>query len=417
MWYIISMKLSEELMFRGFIHQHTGESLGEVIDDTKRTIYHGIDPSADSAHAGNMVIWLLLRHLAQAGHRIIFLVGGGTGMIGDPKPDSERVLQDETVTDSNVEKIKTQAQRLIGSGAYEIQFVNNKDWLAHEGLLTFLRDVGKHFTVNELIKKDAIATRLASDTGLSYTEFAYPLLQGYDYLVLNRTYGCDMQVGGSDQWGNIISGVELIRRKEKKTVHALTVPLVVDKSTGKKFGKSEGNAVWLDAKKTSPYAFYQFWLNTSDLNVIDYLKLFTFLSLDEIAILEQDVINKPEARSVQKKLAHAVTEFVHGTETAEKVARVTEVLFGGDIATLSADEKDIVVKNAPTFKVPPASSIVEVLVSSGLASSNREARTFIESSAVTLGDSKVEQVDMVVNVAPGEIMTLRRGKKNFVILC
>lgn len=416
MWYIISMKLSDELKLRGFIHQHTGDSLGEVIDDTKRTIYHGIDPSADSAHAGNMVVWLLLRHLAQAGHKIIFLVGGGTGMIGDPKPDSERVLQDEAITDSNVEKIRAQAQRLIGGGSFEIQFVNNKDWLAKEGLLTFLRDIGKHFTINELIKKDAIATRLASDTGLSYTEFAYPLLQGYDYLVLHREYGCDLQIGGSDQWGNIVSGVELIRRKEQKTVHALTVPLVVDKSTGKKFGKSEGNAVWLDAEKTSPYAFYQFWLNTSDLNVIDYLKLFTFLSLDEITALEEDFLSKPEARSAQRKLAHTITEFVHGTEVTEKVARVTNVLFGGDITTLSADEKDMVLANAPAFKITQPSSIIEVLVFSGLASSNREARTFVESGAVTLGDSKIVQVDTMVSVIPGEITTLRRGKKNFVIL-
>ena len=265
LWYIIRMKLSEQLTARGFIHQFTGESLAEVLDNDKRIIYHGIEPSADSAHVGNMVIWLLLRHLADAGHTIIFLVGGGTGMIGDPKPDAERVLQDESVIDTNVKKIKAQAERLIGGDIASINFVNNKDWLAKEGLLTFLRDIGKHFTVNELIKKDAISKRLSSDTGLSYTEFAYPLLQGYDYLVLNREYGCDVQVGGSDQWGNIVSGVDLIRRKEQKTVHAITAPLVVDKATGKKFGKSEGNAVWLDSEKTSPYAFYQFWLNTSAL--------------------------------------------------------------------------------------------------------------------------------------------------------
>jgi tyrosyl-tRNA synthetase len=410
------MKLSEELQARGFIHQHTGESLAEVLDGVPRTIYHGIDPSADSAHVGNMAIWLLLRHLAKAGHNIIFLVGGGTGMIGDPKPDAERVLQDVGVTDENVEKIKAQAQRLIGGDVATIKFVNNKDWLAKEGLLTFLRDIGKHFTVNELIKKDAIAKRLSSDTGISYTEFAYPLLQGYDYLVLNREYGCDVQVGGSDQWGNIVSGVDLIRRKEQKIVHAITVPLVVDKSTGKKFGKSEGNAVWLDAAKTTPFNFYQFWLNVSDENVIDYLKIFTLLSLSDIAKLEKDMVDSPAGRSAQRQLALSVTEFVHGQETTENVARVTNVLFGGDLATLSPAEREILLTNAPVYTVTGEATVIEVLVQSGLATSNREARTFIESGAVTLGGNKVEAVDAVVSLNFDDITTLRRGKKNFVIL-
>jgi tyrosyl-tRNA synthetase len=412
------MKLSEELQARGFIHQHTGESLSEVLDSEKRTIYHGIDPSADSAHVGNMVIWLLLRHLSLAGHKVIFLVGGGTGMIGDPKPDSERVLQDVSITDGNVEKIKAQAERLIGGGTTSIQFVNNKDWLAAEGLLTFLRDIGKHFTVNELIKKDAISKRLASDTGISYTEFAYPLLQGYDYLVLNRQYGCDVQVGGSDQWGNIVSGVDLIRRKEQKTVHAVTVPLIVDKATGKKFGKSEGNAVWLDADKTTPFAFYQFWLNVSDENVMDYLKVFTFLSLEDIAVLQHEVVQNPGARKAQKELAFAVTSFVHGTEVAIAVRNVTSIIFGGDpIDSLTETEREILLQNAPTYTLDKEMTLVEVLVASELASSNREARTFIETGAITLREEKITTLDTVVNVAVGEIALLRRGKKNFVVLC
>ncbi len=411
------MKLSEELQLRGFIHQHTSEFLADVVDGPKRTIYHGIDPSADSAHVGNMVIWLLLRHLAKAGHTIIFLVGGGTGMIGDPKPDAERVLQDEAITDGNVEKIKTQAGRLIGGDIATITFVNNKDWLATEGLLTFLRDIGKHFTVNELIKKDAIARRLSSDTGISYTEFAYPLLQGYDYLVLHRKYGCDVQVGGSDQWGNMVSGVELIRRKEQKTVHAVTVPLIVDKATGKKFGKSEGNAVWLDASKTSPFTFYQFWLNQSDAGVIDYLKLFTFLSLERIAELAAELAQNPGGRQAQKELAHAVTTFVHGSEAADSVAHVAATLFGGgDVQTLSASEKDIVLANAPVFELVAEQGIVDVLVATGLATSNREARTFIETGAITLGFDKVDDVATMVAVTAGDLITLRRGKKNFVVL-
>ncbi len=411
------MKLSEELQLRGFIHQHTGESLTEVLDTAKRTIYHGIDPSADSAHVGNMVIWVLLRHLAKAGHKVIFLVGGGTGMIGDPKPDAERVLQDVSITDGNVEKIKAQAQRLIGGDTATITFVNNKDWLAKEGLLTFLRDIGKHFTVNELIKKDAISKRLASDTGISYTEFAYPLLQGYDYLVLHREHGCDVQVGGSDQWGNIISGVDLIRRKEQKTVHAITAPLIVDKVTGKKFGKSEGNAVWLDAEKTTPFNFYQFWLNVTDENVIDYLKVFTFLSLEEITALEQELTQNPAARKAQKDLAFAVTSFVHGVDVATSVANVASIIFGGgEISSLSVDERDILLQNAPTYKLDAPATLIDVLVASELASSNREARTFIETGAIMFKEEKITALDAVVSLSSGEMALLRRGKKNFVIL-
>lgn len=411
------MSLSNELTLRGFIHQHTGEALSDVLDGPKRTIYHGIDPSADSAHAGNMVIWLLLHHLAKAGHTVIFLVGGGTGMIGDPKPNAERVLQDESITDGNVEKIKAQAQRLIGGSSATITFVNNKDWLAKEGLLTFLRDIGKHFTVNELIKKDAIATRLASDVGLSYTEFAYPLLQGYDYLVLNRTHSCDVQVGGSDQWGNIVAGVDLIRRKEQKTVHAITVPLVVDKSTGKKFGKSEGNAIWLDPEKTSPFAFYQFWLNQGDAGVVDYLKLFTLLSLEEIDSIEAEFIQNPNERHAQRELALAVTTFVHGEETATAVANVAGILFSDkDANTLSVLEKNILLTNAPTLIVSAPTSLIEILVTSGLATSNREARTFVESGAITYGETKVTELETMIELLAGEIKPLKRGKKNIVIL-
>jgi len=237
------MKLSEELQQRGFINQCTTDDLGEVLDGEKRTIYHGIDPTADSAHAGNFVVWVLLRHLAQAGHKIIFLVGGGTGMIGDPKPDVERPLTSPAVVNENVRKLRSQAEHLLGG---DIAFVNNHDWLGSLHLIDFLRDTGKHFTVNELIKKDAIANRLSSEQGISYTEFAYPLLQAYDFLTLYRKHNCTLQVGGSDQWGNIVAGVDLIRRVEQAQVYAFTVPLIVDRATGKKFGKSEGNAIWID---------------------------------------------------------------------------------------------------------------------------------------------------------------------------
>ena len=284
------MSLSNELKNRGFIHQCSAENVSDVLDGEKRTIYHGVDPTADSIHAGNFASWMLLRHLVNDGHKVILLVGGGTGMIGDPKPDVERTLSSAEDVAARVEKLSLQAKRLLGD---DVTFVNNHDWLGSLNLIDFLRDIGKHFTVNELIKKDAIATRLSSDNGISYTEFAYPLLQAYDYLQLHRQYGCDVQVGGSDQWGNIIAGVELVRKKEQKAVYAITIPLIIDKVTGKKFGKSEGNAVWLDAEKTSPFTFYQFWFNVSDENVVDYLKIFTFLTLSEIDLIEHDFKKEP----------------------------------------------------------------------------------------------------------------------------
>ncbi len=409
------MKLSETLQKRGFVNQFSAEKLEEITDGEKRVIYHGIDPTADSAHAGNFVVWILLRHCINAGHKVIFLVGGGTGMIGDPKPDVERPLSSPELVAERVLKLKAQAQKLLGGE--EITFVNNYDWLGSVSLLTFLRDIGKHFTVNELIKKEAIANRLGSEAGISYTEFAYPLLQAFDYLTLNRDFGCDVQVGGSDQWGNIIAGVDLVRRIEQKTSYALTVPLIVDKATGKKFGKSEGNAIWLDAEKTSPYAFYQFWLNASDESVIDYLKLFTFLPLEEITEIETSFRNNPGSRSAQKILAKEVTAFVHGKEQAASVERVSSILFGeGTVDDLGEQERQMLLSNAPTYELSAPSAITDVLVASGLATSKREARTFIESGAVTLGTVKVVNPDEVVTVEKGTLVPLRRGKKQFTIL-
>jgi len=410
------MKLSEELQIRGFVHQFSSETLEEILDGGKRTVYHGIDPSADSAHAGNFVNWVLLRHLVNAGHKVIFLVGGGTGRIGDPKPDIERELVDTAIIDERVQKLRNQAISLLGTD--EIEFVNNNDWLGKLGLIDFLRDIGKHFTVNELIKKDAIATRLSSEVGLSYTEFAYPLLQAYDYLELNRQYGCDFQVGGSDQWGNILAGVDLIRRIEKKTVYALTQPLVIDKATGKKFGKSEGNAVWLDSEKTSPYAFYQFWLNTTDESVIDFLKRFTFVSLEQIAEIEKEFMTNPGVRVAQKLLAYEVTQFVHGAAVAESVQKVSAILFGGGaLGILTAAEREILKTNAPTYAVSEGDQIVDVLVGCGLAASKREARTFVESGAIELAGQKVTSAEQAVaaNDNVDGMAILRRGKKQLCV--
>lgn len=411
------MKLSEELQKRGFIHQFSSETIEEILDGTTRTVYHGIDPTADSAHAGNFVNWILLRHLVDHGHKVIFLVGGGTGRIGDPKPDAERELASYEEIDARVEKLKAQAITLLGTDA--ITFVNNNDWLSSLGLIEFLRDVGKHFTVNELIKKDAIATRLSSEVGLSYTEFAYPLLQAYDFLELHRRYGCDFQVGGSDQWGNIIAGVDLVRRVEQATVYALTQPLVIDKTTGKKFGKSEGNAVWLDPEKTSPYVFYQFWLQADDESVIDYLKRFTFVPLDEITALQEEFVANPGARLAQKRLAYEVTKFVHGEMLAESVKKVSEMLFGGEsLETLNTEEIAILTKNAPVCDVVNGTPLVDVLVSSGLASSKREARTFIESGAIELFGQKVTSLETIVDTAGfyNGVAVVKRGKKQLCVL-
>lgn len=410
------MKLSEELQARGFINQSSFETLSVIFDEEKRVVYHGIDPSADSAHAGNFVIWMMLKHLVNHGHRLIFLVGGGTGMIGDPKPDAERVLNTREAVNSNVVKLKQQAKNFFGEE--NISFVDNYDWLGSLGLIPFLRDIGKHFTVNELIKKDAISRRLQSETGISYTEFAYPLLQAYDYLKLYKDDGATLQVGGSDQWGNIISGVDLVRRVERATVYAVTVPLIIDKATGKKFGKSEGNAVWLAAEKTSPYAFYQFWLNVTDDSVIDYLKLFTFLSLEAIAELEEELKNNPSARGAQKVLAKEVTDIVHGEDVFKQINQVTNCLFGETlIKELSSDEISLLRENAPLTKVVDGSFLVDVLVESDLASSKREARTFIESGAVAVNGVKVVDLEYRVNKnVNGELVHLKRGKKNVVLL-
>lgn len=410
------MNLSEELKIRGFINQISGEDLSLIFDTEKRVVYQGIDPSADSAHAGNFVIWMLLKHLVNNGHSLIFLVGGGTGMIGDPKPDSERVLSERSDVDYRVKKLKAQAQKFFGSD--KVTFVDNYDWLGSLDLITFLRDIGKRFTVNELIKKDAISKRLQSENGISYTEFAYPLLQAYDYLKLYKENNVTLQIGGSDQWGNIVAGVDLVRRVEQKTVYAVTVPLIVDKTTGKKFGKSEGNAVWLDPEKTSPYNFYQFWLNVDDNSVVEYLKLFTFLSLEEISKLENEVKNNPQNREAQKVLAKEVTVLVHGKEVGEGVIKVTEFLFNEKaFNNLTEADKSFLLNYAPIIKIEEDKSLVGVLVTSGLASSKRESRLFIESGAVLVNGEKVSDVNyFLAKEVSGDLVHLKRGKRNIALI-
>lgn len=409
------MTLSEELKERGFIYQSSNEDVAEVLDGKKRTVYLGIDPTADSIHVGNLVPYMLLNRLMDAGHKVILLMGGGTALIGDPGGKSEeRPFVSPEVVAMQAEKMEAGVRRFVPTG---VQFVNNYDWLSKLSMIEYLRDIGKHFTVNAMIKKDIVANRLTEDNSISYTEFSYSLLQGYDYYHLHQEFGCDLQIGGSDQWSNIIAGVDFIRRKTGETVYGLTMPLVTDKATGKKFGKSEGNAIWLDPEKTSPYSFYQFWLNTSDQSVVDYLKIFTFLSLDEVTELETEHNQNPGARLAQKHLAKKVTEFVHGVDSTKSAIRASAALFGEvPFNELSSEEVLMVKETAPSYKMKEGLFLVDLLVESGLASSKREARTFIESAAVQVNNNKETRVEFVLPFVSGESFLLKRGKKNLCVV-
>lgn len=310
-------KLSEVLKERGYVYQHSSP-LEEITDNKKRTVYLGIDPSADSLHVGNLQAMLVLRRFLEHGHKVILLIGGGTGMIGDPSGKSEeRNLLDDATIDKNAAAIAAQGKKLFGGQDFTL--MNNAQWLRELNYIEFLRDVGKHFSVNAMLARDSVKDRLANqEQGISYTEFSYMLLQSYDFLHLHQKHGCDVQIGASDQWGNILSGVDLIRRKTGDTVYAFTSPLLVNKSTGKKFGKSEGGAVWLDAKKTSPFEFYQFWFNTTDTDVEEFLLKMTLVPKAEIDAVMEEQNKNPAGRAAQKKLAYEVTALVHGEDEARK---------------------------------------------------------------------------------------------------
>lgn len=406
--------LAKDLEARGLIEQSSAEP--QKVLGQKRTVYLGIDPSADSMQAGNLVLVLLMKRLADAGHDIQFIVGGGTGMIGDPKEKGERPLADERTVAKNKKLLASQLQQILGR---RIKIIDNADWLLKVKLVDFLRDIGKHFTVNELVKRDVIRRRLENeDDSISYTEFAYALLQGYDYLILNQKYGTDLQIGGSDQWTNILSGIELIRRKLGKEAFALTAPLVTDVG-GKKFGKSEGNGIWLDAKKTSPYAFYQFWLNQPDSVVGTYLKFYTFLSLVEIDLLMEMHQRSPAKREAQKALAREVTLLVHGKDAAERCAAISEVLFGDrPLGQVTASERQMLLAEAPTLPVSEGMSIIDVLAENSLASSKSDARRLIEGKGITLNEKPVESADTTLAPADFEngLALLRRGKQPCVLV-
>jgi tyrosyl-tRNA synthetase len=406
----------DEIAWRGLVHVSTNaDELKALLAGEPITYYCGFDPTAPSLHLGNLVQLLLMRRLQLAGHRPLGLVGGSTGLIGDPRPTAERTLNDASTVAEWVGYLQGQVSRFLSfEGDNAARLVNNLDWTAPMSAIDFLRDIGKHFRVGTMLKKDAVSARLNSDAGISYTEFSYQILQGMDFLELYRTYGCVLQTGGSDQWGNLTSGTDLIHKAEGVSAHAIGTPLITN-SDGTKFGKSEGNAVWLDPSMTSPYAFYQFWLNTDDGDVIERLKIFTFLSRQRIAELEALVAAEPFRREAQRTLAWEVTSLVHGAAATSSAIAAAEALFGqGDLAVLDAATLDSVIAELPTADATAETTVAQALVDTGLTSSLGEARRAIAQGGVYLNNEKVvgEAATLEGSALAGGIALLRRGKKS-----
>jgi tyrosyl-tRNA synthetase len=405
----------DELNYRGLVHVSTdAEALKALLAGPPITFYCGFDPTAPSLHLGNLVQILVMRRLQLAGHRPLGLVGGSTGLIGDPRPTAERALNTRETVAEWVGYLRGQIERFLSfEGDNAARMVNNLDWTAPLSAIDFLREVGKYFRVGTMLKKDAVSARLNSDAGISYTEFSYQILQGMDFLELYRSYGCVLQTGGSDQWGNLTSGTDLIHRAEHASVHAIGTPLITN-SDGTKFGKSEGNAVWLDPTLTSPYAFYQFWLNTDDADVIDRLKIFTFLQRAEIERLERVVAEEPFRREAQRTLAFEVTALVHGVAATEAAIAAAAALFGqGALDALDEITLAAAISELPTFEVSGETTVLEALVGSGLVSSSSEARRAISQGGVYLNNVKVDSDDAAVgeSLLSGRHAVLRRGKK------
>ena len=411
-----------ELKDRGLIHQTTDEvALEKQLNEETVKLYVGFDPTADSLHIGHLLPVLMLRRFQQRGHVPIALVGGGTGMIGDPSfKDQERQLNTLDTVKNWSESIKHQLSRFIDfeDATNPAVIANNYDWLGETLLIDFLRDVGKHFTINYMMSKESVKRRI--ETGISYTEFAYQLLQAYDFLKLYETHGCLLQLGGSDQWGNITAGIELLRREKEVQGFGLTMPLIT-KADGTKFGKTEGNAVWLDAEKTTPYEFYQFWINTDDRDVIKFLKYFTFLSLEEIAAVETEFLAAPESRLAQKKLAEEVTSLVHGQKAYEQALRISQALFSGDIKGLSGEEIKQGFKGVPTYNVTQEDdlALVELLITANVVPSKRQAREDIKNGAIYINGERIQELTYVISESDkidGHSTVIRRGKKKYHLL-
>jgi tyrosyl-tRNA synthetase len=404
----------DELVWRGLVHVSTDqEALRALLAGDPITYYCGFDPTAPSLHLGNLVQLLTLRRIQLAGHKPLGLVGGSTGLVGDPRPTAERTLNTRETVAEWVGRLRAQVERYLSfEGDNAARIVNNLDWTAPLSAIDFLREIGKHYRVGTMLKKDAVAARLNSDEGISYTEFSYQILQGLDYLELYRQYDCVLQTGGSDQWGNLTSGTDLIRRAEGVSVHAIGTPLITN-SDGTKFGKSEGNAIWLDAEMCSPYRMYQFWLSTTDADVIDRLKVFTFLSRAEIEEYASLVESEPFRRAAQKRLALEVVATVHGVEAAAAVIAASEALFGqGDLTALDPSTLRTALEELPNATVAAGTPVVEALVTTGLVASLSEARRAIAQGGVSLDGVRVDDDAAVVQGSlPGGVSVLRRGKK------
>lgn len=415
----MSKELLEDLSWRGLLYQQTDEEgMAALLDKEKVALYCGVDPTADSMHIGHIVPLLTLRRFQMHGHQPILLVGGATGTIGDPSGRSEeRQLQSMEQVDQNVAAITEQMKRIFDFEADNgAKMVNNKDWISNMTIIDFLRDYGKLVNINYLLGKDSISSRL--DTGLSFTEFAYTLIQGIDFNHLYDHHNCRVQIGGSDQWGNITTGLEMIRKthEEEAKAFGITIPLVT-KADGTKFGKTAGGAVWLDAEKTTPYEFFQFWINTADADVIKYLKIFTFVSREEIDALEKAVEEQPHLREAQKRLAKEMTELIHGVEAHEQAVRISQALFSGNLKELTVSEMKDAFKDVPTSEVAKQdTNIVDLLVEAAVSPSKRQAREDVTNGAISINGEKVTDVSYTVTGTDrldDQFMIVRRGKKNY----
>ena len=401
------MTLFEELKWRGLVKDISSPELEKKLNEESLTFYIGTDPTADSMHIGHFSSFLIATRLAKAGHKPILLIGGATGLIGDPKPSSERQMITKEEVSKNVEALSKQAKDIFG-----FEVVNNYDWIKEINTIDFLRDYGKYINVNYMLDKDIINRRL--ETGITFCEFAYTILQGLDFLVLNKTKGVTLEVAGSDQWGNITTGIELARKKDNIELFGMTMPLVLD-SNGVKFGKTEGNALWLDKNKTSSYELYQYLINSDDKCVIDYLKKLTFLTKEEIEDIEVKHNEKPELRLAQKTLAHEVITFLHGEEEYDKALKISEALFSGDIKNLNVEEIKEGFKGVPNFKLELDKNLLDILVDNNIASSKREGRELIGAGSISINGDKCTE-DIVVtsdDLINNELLIIRKGKKKY----
>ena len=404
------MKLYDELKWRGLIKDVTSPELEEKLNNGGMTFYIGTDPTADSMHIGHLSSFLISKRLKDAGHNPILLVGGATGQIGDPRPTTERAMITKEEVAHNFECLKKQAENIFG-----FEVVNNYDWIKDINTIDFLRDYGKYFNINYMLDKDIIRRRL--DSGITFTEFSYMILQSLDFLHLHETRGVNLQVAGSDQWGNITAGVYLIRKKTGDEVYAFTMPLVTTKD-GKKFGKSEGNALWLDKNKTSSYELYQYLVNVEDEMVIDYLKIFTFLSKEEIENIEKQHKECPEERLAHKTLAKEIITFIHGEEEYNKAIKISKALFSGDIKELNAKEIEDGFKDVPSFEIKEELTLIDMLVNNNICQSRREAREFLTAGSITINGEKVSDENMMItkdNAIENKFIVVRRGKKKYYL--